>query len=549
MKHLLVGNPNVGKTTFFNSLTGSNAKVGNYSGITVDKLEGTIKNSGDTLIDLPGTYSVTPSSEDEGVVTYALLKEHFDQIINIVDVTHLKRNLQLSIQLLETGYPVTIVMNMMDVLTKKGFKLNVDKIQNMLGVKVQTATARSSEGVQEIAKTLQMTSPGETFKLNYGEEIESAINEVISLLGTVESNVLKRWIAIQLLEGNTGIYQHLNVSNESAIQAVIEKTEEIIVKKEIGFSLKGAIFNVRREFIYEVHRDCLEADPSVQLESKSLSKVDRYLTHPILGAIIFLAIMFFIYMVTFDWLGNPISDFIDGSIGDYLVPAVESLLTSLGLTEGSFIYHGIIDGMIAGVGAVIIFLPQILILFFSLSLLEATGYMARVAIVMDYIFSRFGLDGKAIVPLITGFGCNVPAIMATRTIPNRMERYKMMTIIPFMSCTARLPVYVLFVSAFFDKYQAFILMGLYLLGIIVALLSAKLLSVSIFKKGENQFVLEVPEYRMPQFKVIMQQTADRGKAFLFTAGKFILIGSLLIWFLESTGPTGFGVEGQDSYLA
>ncbi len=548
MKHLLIGNPNVGKTTFFNTLTDSNAHVGNWSGVTVDKLEGTIKKTGDQIIDLPGTYSVTPSSEDEGVVTYALLNESFDQIINIVDATHLKRNLHLSIQLLETGYPVTVVMNMMDVLDKKGLKLDAEKLEAHLGAPVCLATARLAKGTDALQLAIQTVKEREPLNIYYGERVEYAIELMMPLLKTLNTAMNKRWIAIQLLEGNNGIYQQLTIEARDQLHTIIEQTEKEIIQSEEALSLKGAIFNKRREFIHTLYQDCINATQKISTRH-TLSYVDRVLTHPIMGTLIFMVIMFSIYMLTFDWLGTPVSDLLDALLSDQLVPLIAAGLTSMTISEGSFIYGAIIDGIIAGVGGVIVFIPQILILYFGLSILEATGYMARVAIIMDHIFSRFGLNGKAIVPLVTGFGCNVPAIMATRTVPDRLERLKMMTIIPFMSCAARLPIYALFVGVFFNDYQAVIMMGLYLLGIVVALGSSKLLSVSYFKKTNDYFVLEVPPYRMPQFKNLIHQTLDRGKDFLLTAGKFILIGSLILWFLDTTGPTGFGVDGHESFLA
>lgn len=294
----------------------------------------------------------------------------------------------------------------------------------------------------------------------------------------------------------------------------------------------------------------MEVIPGFQPDVKpKLTSVDRILTHPIWGAIIFFIFMLLIYSITFDLVGNRISDGFDGVLNDWIIPQIENLLVMLGASPDGFIYGAIIDGLVAGVGGVIIFLPQILILFFCLSLMEATGYMARVAIVMDYIFSRFGLNGKAIVPLVTGFGCNVPAIMATRTIPDRSERIKTMMIIPFMSCSARLPVYVLFVGMFFSRFQSLIIMALYLLGIIIALLSAKLLSVSMFKKTETNFILEIPPYRVPQFKNLLNQTLNRGSDFLHTAGKFIILGSIIMWILNEMGPAGLHVSGDESYLA
>ncbi|MGL4373326.1 MAG: ferrous iron transport protein B, partial [Turicibacter sp.] len=281
----------------------------------------------------------------------------------------------------------------------------------------------------------------------------------------------------------------------------------------------------------------------------TLNKVDRYLTHPVIGIIIFLLFMFIIYMITFDWVGNPLSEGFNNVLSDWLVPMLEQMLINFGASPQGFVYGALINGLVKGLGGIIIFLPQILILFFCLSLMEATGYMARVAIVMDYLFSRFGLNGKAVVPLVTGFGCNVPAIMATRTIPDRMERIKTMMIIPFMSCSARLPIYVLFVGLFFEKYQAFVIMGLYGLGVIVALLSAKLLSISVFKNSKDNFVLEIPPYRMPQLKNLLNQTLSRGNDFMHTAGKFIILGSILLWGLNAMGPGGMHVDSNESYLA
>lgn len=547
---MLIGNPNVGKTTLFNGLTGSNAHVGNWSGVTVEKLVGMIKKTNDELIDLPGTYSVTPSSEDEGVVTYALLQEQYEGLLNIVDATHLKRNLHLTIQLLEAGVPMMVAMNMMDALAKKGFKLDVEKLQEALGVPVALISARKSEGIDAVATQLHQGITSKPFNLYYGVTIETAISKLMSYLNETPNHLEKRWIAIQILEGNEGIFKTLNLAQEKLIRELVAQTEDVIIKDGIALSLKGAIFNKRREFIYKLYQSCLIAIPGHTQENRpKLTRVDQLLTHPIWGAIIFLVFMFLIYLITFDLVGNQISDGFSGVLEDWITPWIEQLLVSLGASQDGFVYGAIIDGLVAGVGGVIVFLPQILILFFFLSLMEATGYMARVAIVMDYLFSRFGLNGKAIVPLVTGFGCNVPAIMATRTIPDREERIKTMMIIPFMSCSARLPVYGLFVAMFFTAYRSFIIMGLYLLGIIVALVSAKLLSVSIFKKTEDNFILEIPPYRVPQFKNLLNQTLNRGTDFLHTAGKFIVFGSIIMWILNEMGPAGLHVPGDESYLA
>ena len=550
LRLMLIGNPNVGKTTLFNSLTGANAHVGNWSGVTVDKLVGSIKKTNDELIDLPGTYSVTPSSEDEGVVTYALLNESYDGLLNIVDATHLKRNLHLTIQLLEANVPILVAMNMMDALHRKGLNLNLEKLEKMLGVDGVLISARKNEGIDEVIHQIPALTLKKPFRLYYGVIIETAISQILSLLRETPQHLDARWIAIQALEGNEGIYQSLSLANEVPIRAIVEETERKIINEKVALSLKGAIFNKRREFIHQLYRECMQTIPGFKVETKpKLTKVDRYLTHPIIGTLIFLVLMFLIYVVTFDLVGNPISDGFSAVLDEWIVPNLSNFLVSLGANPDGFIYGALIDGLVAGVGGVIVFLPQILILFFCLSLMEATGYMARVAIVMDYIFSGFGLNGKAIVPLVTGFGCNVPAIMATRTIPDRNERIKTMMVIPFMSCSARLPVYVLFVGMFFAKYQSLIIMGLYLLGIVIALLSAKLLSVSIFKKTEDNFILEVPPYRVPQVKNLISQTLNRGSDFIHTAGKFIVLGSVILWLLQEMGPAGLHVASDESYLA
>jgi len=544
MTFMLIGNPNVGKTTLFNHLTGSDAQVANWAGATVDKLVGKIEDTGEALIDLPGTYSLTPNSEDEGVVTYAMLHEDYAGIINIVDASRLKRNLHLTIQILESGAPLVIALNMMDELEKGGRQLDVANLQELLGVGAVGITARKKIGIDLLLAKVSRLGERPQWRLDYGELLEGAIEELSELLTGFRHE--PRWLAIQILEGNGGILKQLDPDIQRQVKEICLNAEIQIVEREEALSLKGAVFNKRRAFINRVCEECLI---KIKPKGHKLSALDHVLTHPVWGLLIFFSLMFFVYTLTFDFLGNPLSDMFDAAINEGITPWIQELMVSAGANPGGLVFEGISQGILAGVGGVIVFMPQILILFFCLSLMEGTGYMARVALVMDELFSKFGLNGKAIVPLITGFGCNVPAMMATRTIKDRHERLKTIAIIPFMSCSARLPVYVLFVGLFFPNHQAAIIMGLYLLGAAVALGSAKLLSATTFRQAQDPFILEVPPYRRPQLHLIWSQTLNKGKDFLQSAGKFIVIGSIIMWFLQYAGPGGLNVHSDESFLA
>ena len=551
MQWMLIGNPNVGKTTLFNNLTGANAQVGNWSGVTVDRVAGTIRNTGDLLIDLPGTYHVSPSSADEGVVTFGLMNETYDGILNIVDGAHLKRNLHLTIQLLETGRPVLVALNMMDELARQGLQADLDQLGLLLGCPVVGMTARRQAGTEELKGLLPaLKGMSGQWRLDYGPLMEKAIGEVeVHLAESGFKSVSVRWLAIQALEGNQGILDSLPAAAREQVEAITQEAEGRIVAAKEAFSLKGAIFNRRRELILDITSRCLESTGTTLKSREGFGRLDYLLTHPIYGLAAFVLIMGLIYGLTFDLAGNILSQGFEAVLNGWIYPLLQRGLNWAGAGEGSFLQGLFLDGLAAGAGGVIIFLPQILILFFCLSLMEGTGYMARVAIVMDTLFSRFGLNGKAIVPLVTGFGCNVPAIMATRTIASRQERLKTIAVIPFTSCSARLPVYVLIIGLFFPTHQGLAIMSLYVLGLAIALLSARLFSVSLFRDHETTFLLEVPPYRLPQLKNTLNQTLKRGTEFFHTAGKFIVAGSMILWFLQYAGPGGLDVEADASYLA
>lgn len=553
MIYLLAGNPNTGKSTFFNTMTQSHVHVGNYSGVTVEKRVHHIKYLEHAdLVDLPGTYNVCPSSEDEGVVTYSILNEDYKGIINIIDSTHIKRNLHLTIQLLELGVPMLLVFNLKDALRSNGYVIDTDVITRYLKANAIKMSARDNNKDEQlmVAKEINNLRAFKALELDYPAPIKWGIQRIHDLLRYDTVSVKKKWLALQLLEGNEGIYKYLNVVKEEKIRQVVAEVEARIMKEDIAMSLKGAIFNTRREFI-----DMVVSEAMIQVEDKEHSKyfnqkIDRILTHQGWGIPIFMAIMLLVYQISFGnvlGLGTLLSGWFDLFWNEIVLVYSAQFLDVIGIT--GFAQGLVVDGMLAGVGGVLVFLPQIIVLFFLLALLEGTGYMARVAIVMDRLLSRFGFNGKSIVPIITGFGCTVPAIMATRTIADKKERMLTILTIPFVSCSARLPIYVIFVGLFFAKYQAFVMLLIYSIGILVMLLSAKLFSLSYFKGAGNSFILEVPPYRMPQLRTITYQALEKAKRFVKKAGTFILVGSIILWLLSNIGPAGIDIAQEESFLS
>lgn len=551
MIYLLAGNPNTGKSTFFNSMTQSHVHVGNYSGVTVEKRVHHVKGfEGANLVDLPGTYNVSPAGEDEGVVTYSLLNESYNGIVNILDSTHLKRNLHLTLQLLELGVPTLMVLNLKDALKNNGYVIDIKKLSKILNVNTVSISAkeRNKEDMELVTNELKALRAYKGLDLEYPQPIKWGIQRIHDLLRHDTLQVKKKWLALQILEGNDGIFKYLNLQKEDKIRTVVKEVEERVIAEKFALSLKGAIFNTRREFINEIVDEVM-----VKVEDKEHSKyfnqkIDRVLTHQAWGIPIFLLIMLVVYQISFgNFLG--LGNFLSGLFETFLtwgIGHVADFLTTLGFT--GFAHGLIIDGVFAGVGGILIFLPQIIVLFFLLAILEGTGYMARVAIVMDRFLSRFGFNGKSIVPIISGFGCTVPAIMATRTISNKRERVLTIITLPFVSCSARLPIYGMFVSAFFQEYRAVIILGIYLLGVLVMLLSAKLLNLTYFKGEGSDFILELPPYRVPQLRTVTYQALEKAKRFIKKAGTFILVGSIILWVLSSVGPTGIDIDSSNSFL-
>ncbi|MEE6451343.1 ferrous iron transport protein B [Gottfriedia acidiceleris] len=541
----LIGNPNTGKTSLFNNLTGTYQYVGNWSGVTVEKKVGTIKNKLGNLIDLPGIYSLSPLSKDEAVVSHFFVNETFDGMINIVDAAQLERNLMLTLQLLEFNKSMIIGLNMVDVAKRRGISVDPSSISKILQVPVIPIDARSGKGTNEVNELLETIPQSEVeFEIDYGLIIENGIKNIMTLLPLTLS-IPKRWTAIQILEGNKEVIEFIASSYDfSKIDQVIKTTEEQL-NSEQGVSPSKWIYSVRKEVISNLIGSSVEKESN---ETVTLTdRIDRFVTHPILGIPIFLVTMFLMFKLTFDWLGLPLSDaldgFLSGPVTDWLTNGLNAIHAS------SFIKAVVLDGIVAGVGGVLVFVPQIFILFLLISFLEDFGYMSRAALVMDRSMEMVGLTGKAFIPMIIGFGCNVPGVMAARTIEQPRERLLTILLTPLMSCSARLPVYALFVGAFFAKNQAIVVFSLYILGIVVALILAKVFSSTILKGEFSLFVVELPPYRMPQGKALFRSTWDKGKGFIRKAGTFIFGGSVVIWLLSYMGPSGLGVSMDDSFLA
>lgn len=541
--YCILGNPNVGKTSLFNALTGSYEYIGNWSGVTVEKKVGKLKDNVGDLVDLPGIYDLSPISKDETVVTDYLMSTSFTGMINIIDACQLKRNLNLTIQLMELNKPMIIGLNMIDVATQRGIKINYQALMRKLKVPVFPIVARKAKGTHSLLGELNYLEPHQrrAFKINYGTEIETAIQQICSIIkqDNMYPTERLRFIAIQYLIDNVQIYQELDAMILEQLEPIKRKLSNATEQ-----STRQRIEAVRNDYINQLLEDIVEYPE----EDKQFftSKVDRLLLNRYLGIPIFLGIMWLIFQTTFTWIGTPLSDQLDAFISGPLSEWIKSVMNTLHIT--SFLQDLITDGIIAGVGSVLVFVPQIVVLFFFISLLEDSGYMARIAVLMDKTMESIGLSGKSFIPMIIGFGCNVPSIMAARSIENEKERLITILVAPFMSCSACLPVYALFVGAFFSAHQSLVVLSLYILGIVVALLVSTLLNKLILKDNQSVFIVELPTYRVPSFKTLWRSTWEKAKGFVKKAGTFIFGGSVVIWTLTYIGPHGVNVPINQSFM-
>lgn len=541
--YCIVGNPNVGKTTLFNALTGSYEYVGNWSGVTVEKKVGMLKDKQGELVDLPGIYDLLPISKDESVVTDYLLHDDFSKVINIVDAVQLKRNLLLTTQLMEFGSPILLCLNMGDVASKRGIEINRNLLMRRLKMPILPIVARSGQGVDSILELLKDDdlSTAQPLKIPYDHTVDSALSKLQHYFKEQLDLPSKRhrFIAVQYLLGNPAIEQFIGAHNHPELRTIRENLAE-----QLDVSIVDSMRRSRTEYIDELLEDVITY-PNKKKQYLT-DRVDKILTNKIVGIPIFLVIMWLIFQATFSWIGTPLSDKLDEFIGGPFTDWVNQGMDAIGLFP--FLKDLITDGIIAGVGAVIVFVPQIMILFFFISLLEDSGYMARIALTMDKIMEGLGLNGKSFIPMIIGFGCNVPGVMATRSIEQEKERLTTILITPFMSCSARLPVYALFAGVFFKENQALVVLSLYVIGIVVALVVSFVMTKTILKKENSVFVIELPPYRMPSAKTLWRSTWEKAKGFVKKAGTFIFGGSVVIWMLNYAGPTGFGVNVDHSFL-
>lgn len=493
----LTGNPNTGKSTIFNELTGARQKIGNWPGVTVDKKVGYVRhNDKDIMIvDLPGTYSVNARSPEERIVIDYLMENHTDLVVDVVDSSNIERNLFLTLQLLEKGIPLIIDLNMQDEAKKRGIKIDVKKLENFLGYPVLLTVARDGSSLKNMLNVFTSISME-----GYGasEKLQAHIAKVKEIESTVTDEKARQEQLIELR------------------YAFIDE----ILRASVTFSHVGATTS---------------------------EKIDHVLANGILAIPAFLLIMYAVFQITFEWIGQPIADFVDELVNDQFLGWASETLADAGVAD--WMQSLVCDGIIGGVGSVITFVPLIFILFFCLSFLDGTGYMARVAFIMDPIMRRCGLTGKGVMPLMMGFGCGVPSIMGARALDTEKDRMLSIMAAPFLTCGAKLPIMALFAAMFFPDDAANVVFAMYVVGVVMAIVSTKLLSHTTFKDDNSTFLLELPPYRMPDMKTVLLETWDKGKGYLVKAGTIIFLGCVILWFLSAFNSEGMVEDLNDSFLA
>ncbi|WP_297455239.1 ferrous iron transport protein B [Persephonella sp.] len=531
IKVAVAGNPNTGKTTLINAIAGTNLHVGNWPGVTIEKKEAEFEYKGYKihLIDLPGTYSLSNDTAEEKVAVEFLIKEKPDVVIDVVDSTNLERNLYLTVQLLELELPLVIALNMWDEAVSKGIEIDYKKLEKLLCSKAIPTIAAKGEGVQEILDAVIQTYENkEKLKciLHFEDQLEEELKKIAKVIEEKQPVLFdlypKRFLILSLIEGNTSFIE-ANI-NEEVLKAIERfKTE---IKKLYHKDATTIIVEERYSIIISIYEQCVKKHPVKEVDITLI--LDKIFLHKVFGLPIFFVLMWLLFEFTFE-LSSPYVDWLDNTLGSFVAPLVAQLLDSAGASP--WFRSFVTDGIIGGVGFVLVFVPVLFFLYMFMAFLEGSGYMARAAFLMDRFMSIIGLSGKSFIPMIIGFGCNVPAVYATRTLENPKEKILTVLMIPFMSCGARLTVYAFFITIFFTHHRAFVLMFLYLLGVFVAIIVALIYNKFVFKSESYPFILELPPYRLPTFRYLIKNSWIKTKAFLYEAGTFILATSIVIWFL------------------
>ena len=533
MIYALVGNQNCGKTTLFNQLTGSNQHVGNFPGVTVDSKMGEIRgDKGNAVVDLPGIYSIRPYSNEELVTRRFILKEHPDGIINIVDATNIERNLYLTLQLLEMHIPMVLALNMMDEVRSNGGTIDIGKMEKELGIPVVAISAVKNEGIGDLIRAAKEVSERRIYPKVTDFCEKGAVHRCIHAVShQVEDHAERigmspRFAATKIVEGDRDVIESLDLSDNE-----LDLMEHSIVEMErdSGMDRNAALADMRYDFIERV---CAQAVIKCKESKERIRsvRIDSVLTNKYLAIPSFLAIMLLVFWLTFGVIGTFLSNLMSMGI-DKLSVVTERALAAYGINP--VVRSLVIDGIFAGVGSVLSFLPIIVVLFFFLSILEDSGYMARIAFVMDRPLRKLGLSGKSFVSMLIGFGCSVPAVMSTRTLSSDRDKKMTIMLIPFISCSAKIPIYALFTAAFFRKHQALVMIGLYVLGVLVGVLCAVVLKNTVFRGKPMPFVMELPNYRFPSVKSVLLLMWDKARDFIQRAFTVIFIATLIIWFLQT----------------
>ncbi len=533
MKIALIGNQNCGKTTLFNRLTGENAHVGNFPGVTVEGKTGTVKGHPDTeIVDLPGIYSLRPYSAEETVSRDFIIDGKPDVILNIVDATNLERNLYLTVQLIEMRVPIVVALNMMDEVRSAGGSIDTEKLSEGLGVRTLPISAAANEGIDELIRvTLDAAKRREPPSVRDLCEKGPVHRCIHSLSHVVEDHaervgISPRFAAVKLLEGDTAFTKRLELSENEYDGAEHFVTE---MESEGGLDRHAALAKTRYDFIEKVCRESVKKAGESPEHRRSIM-IDRVLTHRIFALPVFFAIMFAVFYLSFNVIGSFLQGLLDRGI-EYLISLASSGLDAYGINP--VVKSLVVDGVMSGIGSMLSFLPIIVVLFFFLSLLEDTGYMARVSFVMDKALRAVGLSGRSFVPMLIGFGCSVPAVMATRTLSSERDRKMTMLLIPYVSCSAKIPIYTVFSAAFFPRHAALVMFSMYVIGIAVGILAALVMNRFVFKGASSPFVMEHPNYRLPTAKTTLRMMWDKAKGFMEKAFTVIFAASIIIWFLTS----------------